>query len=108
MWSFRYCGRPIPWSRRSGSFACAMSRAPISGPPSESRVLIRCSVGWEPDHAHVVAEVLPAELGADAGLLGELQHLLLELEVAEGAALGISARRQGVEVARARELHGRS
>src|SRR5512145_2693597 len=42
MWSFTYCGRPRPWSMRSFSFACAMSRATMSVPLSESRVLIGC------------------------------------------------------------------
>ena len=36
------------------------------------------------DHPHVMAEVLPAELGADAGLPGHLEHLLLQPQVPEG------------------------
>ena len=46
----------------------------------------RRAVAGQADDAHVVAEVLAAELGADAGLLRELQHLGLQLEVAEGVA----------------------
>ena len=46
----------------------------------------RRAVARQADHAHVVAEVLAAELRADAGLLRELEHLRLELEVAEAAA----------------------
>src|SRR5699024_6932251 len=42
-----------------------------------------CSVAGQTDHADVVAEVLPAELGADADLLGELEDLLLEFDVTE-------------------------
>ena len=38
MWSLKYCGRSSPRSRRSLSFACAMSRATIIGPESERRV----------------------------------------------------------------------
>ena len=42
----------------------------------------------EADHAHVVAEVLAAELRADAEVAGQLQHALLEIGVAEPAAGG--------------------
>ena len=48
----------------------------------------RRAVARQPDHAHVVAEVLAAELGADADLAGQLEHLLLELEVAEAVPGG--------------------
>ena len=40
----------------------------------------------QPDDAHVVAEVLAAELRADPEGLGQLEDLLLELEVAEAVA----------------------
>ena len=40
------------------------------------------------DDPHVVAEVLAAELGADAEALGEGEHVRLELEVAEAVAGG--------------------
>ena len=64
----------------------------------------RRAVPGQPDHAHVVAEVLAAELGADAELAGELQDLLFEVAVAERVAeLGARAR-QRVEVARRRQL----
>ena len=43
----------------------------------------RGAVAGQADDAHVVAEVLAAELRADAELLGQLEHLLLQLEVAE-------------------------
>ena len=38
---------------------------------------------WQPDHPHVVAEVLAAKLRADAGPAGDLQHLVLELTITE-------------------------
>ena len=41
----------------------------------------------EPDHAHVVAEVLAAELCPDAGALGQRQDLRLEPAIAN-ALLG--------------------
>jgi hypothetical protein len=44
------------------------------------------AVPREPDDAHVVAEVLAAELGADAELAGQLEDLLLQLGVAEAVA----------------------
>ena len=55
---------------------------------------------------HVVAEVLAAELGADAEILGELADLRFEREVAEGAPVRRAGRRQGVEVAGGGELDG--
>ena len=58
-----------------------------------------------PDHPHVVAEVLAAELGADAHLARELQNLLLHLAVADGDALVVALARQVVEIARRGELH---
>ena len=46
----------------------------------------RRAVARQPDHADVVAEVLAAELRADAEVAGQLQHLLLEVAVAKGVA----------------------
>ena len=46
----------------------------------------RGAVAGEPDDADVVAEVLAAELRADAELAGQLEDLLLELGVAEAVA----------------------
>ena len=43
-------------------------------------------VAGESHDAHVVTEVLAAELGADPGALGEVEHLAFELEVAEAVA----------------------
>ena len=40
----------------------------------------------QPDDAYVVAEVLAAELRADAEVAGQLQHLGLQLQVAEAVA----------------------
>ena len=53
----------------------------------------------QPDHPHVVAEVLAAELRADPDLAGDLQHLLLQVQVAEAVAGGGPGRRQRVQVA---------
>ena len=44
------------------------------------------AVAGEPDDADVVAEVLAAELRADAELAGHVEDLLLEVDVAEGVA----------------------
>ena len=63
-------------------------------------------VAGQADDAHVVAEVLAAELGADPGALGELEHLALEVEVAEPVAGRRAGRRQRVEVVRRRQLGG--
>ena len=48
----------------------------------------RGAVAGEAHDPHVVAEVLAAELRADAELAGQLEHLLLELGVAEAVAGG--------------------
>ena len=60
----------------------------------------------EADDADVEGEVLAAELGADAGLLGELEELGLGLEVAEGAAALVAGGGEGVVVLCGRELDG--
>ena len=60
----------------------------------------RGAVAGQADDPHVVAEVLAAELGADAELLGQREDLAaLELEVAERRAQLVAAGRQAVEVA---------
>ena len=64
----------------------------------------RCAVTGQPDDAHVVAEVLAAELRADAELSRELEDLLLEFDVSEAATECVAARRQRVEVVGARVL----
>ena len=81
-------------------------RLAVGGARDGERDRARRAVAREPDHAHVVAEVLAAELRADAELLRELQHLLLELDVAEAAAELVAGARERVEVARRRELRG--
>jgi hypothetical protein len=60
----------------------------------------------QPHDAHVVAEVLAAELRADAELLCEREHLGLERHVAEAAAAVVAGRRKRVEVARRGVLGG--
>ena len=62
------------------------------------------AVAGEADDAHVVAEVLAAELGADAEAAGQLEHLLLELGVAEAVGGDRARLGQGVEVLRRRVL----
>src|SRR6185437_15333275 len=54
----------------------------------------------------VVTKITTAELRADVQRAGHLQHLLLELKVAEGATARVTRRRERVEVVRARELDG--
>ena len=65
----------------------------------------RGAVAGKPDHPHVVAEILAAELRAHAERLRELVHLLLHREVAEGVAVLGALRRQIVEIAAGGELH---
>ena len=59
------------------------------------------------DHAHVVHEVLAAELSADTALLADPEHLLLPLQVTEAAAALVARSGQLVEVAGRSLLHGR-
>ncbi|MNL65242.1 hypothetical protein D3C87_1895480 [compost metagenome] len=56
------------------------------------------------DDAHVMAEILAAELGADAERLGQLVDFLLHLEIAEGVAAFRALCRQVVEIAGRGEL----
>ncbi len=63
-------------------------------------------VARQADHPDIVAEILAAELGADAGLAGQRQDLGFERVVAKGTGRSIAGRRQAVEVAAAGELHG--
>ena len=59
------------------------------------------------DHAHVVHEVLAAELSAHAALLADFEHLLLPFQIAEAAAALVARRGQRVEITRRGLLHGR-
>ena len=63
------------------------------------------AVARQADDAHVVAEILAAELRADAEAAGQLEHLLLEIAVAVGLAVAVARGRQRVEIAAAGELH---
>ena len=65
----------------------------------------RRAVTRHPDHAHVMAEILAAELRADAERLRHLQNFLLHLQIAEGVAVGRALGGQRVEIARGRQLH---
>ena len=64
------------------------------------------AVARQPDDAHVVAEVLAAELRADPEGLGQLEDLLLQLEVAEPVRAHRALGRQVVEVVRGGVLRG--
>ena len=55
----------------------------------------RRAVARQPDHAHVVREVLAAELGADPGLVAQALDLLLERGIAEGAAVLVAGASAG-------------
>src|SRR5215510_5010576 len=120
-----YCGIGSPAMSRSAIFACAISRATTSCPVSESLVATGClvssarisfigrrrsigttsparssaAVSGQPDDPHVMAEVLAAELRANADLAGDLQHLCLQALVPESVPERRPVRRQGVQVA---------
>ncbi len=76
----------------------------VGGAGHRHRDRARRAVAREAHDAHVVAEVLAAELGADAEALGEGEDVLLELEVAEAVAAGRSGGGQRVEVVGRRVL----
>jgi hypothetical protein len=77
---------------------------PVGGARHPQAHRARGAVAGQADHPHVVGEVLAAELRADAGLPAELEHLGLQLDVAEGAAVLVAGGGQAVEVAGAGEL----
>ena len=79
-------------------------RLPVGGAGDGDRHRAAGAVARQAHHADVVAEVLAAELRADARLLGELEDLLLELGIAEAAPEIVARRRQRVEVAGRGEL----
>ena len=81
-------------------------RLPVRRARDGERHRARGAVPRQPDHADVVAEVLAAELRADPERLGQLEDLLLELEVAEAVRAHRPRGRQVVEVVRRGVLRG--
>ena len=79
----------------------AVRRAGHAQPDRQRRAVAR-----QPDHPHVVAKILAAELRADAERLRHLQDLLLHLEIAKRVAVGRAMGRQRVEIARGGKLDG--
>ena len=79
----------------------AVGRAGNSDADWQRRAMTR-----QADDAHVVAEILAPELGADAEILGELVDFRLEREVAEGAPVRRRPRRQRVKIVGRGELDG--
>ena len=78
MTSGRYfAGSVSSCSRNTPSRGDLAERLAVGRARHRERDRARRAVARQPDHAHVVAEVLAAELRADAELLRELQHLLL-------------------------------
>src|SRR6516165_2539887 len=59
----------------------------------------------QPDHSYVMAEILAAELRADAKTAGKLEHVLFEPTIAVGLAILVALAWQRVEVAAAGELN---
>ena len=57
----------------------------------------RGAMAGQADDADVMAEILATELGADAERAGDLENLLLHLQVAEGMAELAALGRQAVE-----------
>ena len=72
----------------------------VSGARDADPHRARRAVARQPDHAHVVAKVLPAELGSDAHALRELVDARLHLDVAEGAAVLVTRCGQRIVVPR--------
>ena len=61
-------------------------------------------MAWKPDDPDVMAEVLASELGADTGLLAELEEAALELDIAEPVAEWRARGGKGVEITGRGEL----
>ncbi len=91
-------------SRKTPSRGDLAERLAVGGARHRHRHRAAGAVTGEPDHAHVVAEVLAAELGTDPGGLGEMQHLAFELDVAERVPRHRSGGREGVEIFGRRQL----
>ena len=81
-------------------------RLPVGGARHRDRDRAGGAVPGEADDADVVAEVLAAELGPDPEGLGQLEDLLLQLEVPEAVGRHAARRRQVVEVVRGGVLRG--
>ncbi|CAB4812544.1 unannotated protein [freshwater metagenome] len=64
------------------------------------------AVAWQTNDAHVVTEILAAELSADAGVLRELEHLCFKLDIAKRVTGLTAAGGQAVEVLGASDLRG--
>ena len=60
----------------------------------------------ESNDAHVVTEILAAELRADSGLLRHLQELRFEFEITEALSKFVALKRKGIEVLRRCHLRG--
>ena len=86
--SGRYCaGSRSSSSRNTPSAVIFAERLPVGRARHRDGHRARRAVARQPDHAHVVAEVLAAELGADADrCCVSSSTCCLELEVAEAAA----------------------
>ena len=52
-----------------------------------------------------MAEIFAAELGTDAGVLGDIDYFLFKFDVAKGLAVGVACGWQAVEVMGARQFH---
>ena len=81
-------------------------RLPVRRARHRDRDRARGAVPREAYDAHVVAEVLAAELRADPERLGQLEDLLLQLEVAEAVRGQRALGREVVEVVRRGVLRG--
>ncbi len=105
--SGRYCaGSVSSCSRKTPSARDPAERLPVGRAGDGEGDRAGSAVPRQPDHPDVVAEVLAAELRADAEGLGQLEDLLLQLEVAEAVGTGRSFGRQVVEVVRRGVLRG--
>ncbi len=61
---------------------------------------------WQPDDPHIVREIFPAELRADAGLGTQLQNLFFQFEVPKRAALGVACSGNVIQIMTAGEFDG--
>src|SRR6516165_8484132 len=77
----------------------AVGRAGDANPDRQAGAVSR-----QPDHPHVMAEILSAELRADAEPAGELEYFLFEVPVPIGLAVAIALTGQRIEIAAAREF----
>src|SRR5438067_714759 len=95
----------LEFFEKNALFGNLAERLPVGRTRDTQTDRERSAVARQPDHAHVVTEIFPAELCADPERLRKLVHLLLHRKIAKGVTGLGASRRQLVIVTCGGELH---